>query len=150
MSFDILGFLTSAASGASANLVSAGLVAGIEKLLNSNPKLKQNLNNPSCPEEFQSALNELANKIEVLAGTGAISINKASLSALNSAQFNHQEGTILIENTEVQAPIIKSGGIGHGQTTIGYNTELRSAGTSIKTGYGASITITGNAQINQS
>lgn len=149
MSFDILSFLTTVLSGTSANLVSAAIVTPIEKLLYSKPNLKQNLTNPSSPEEFQSALNELAGELEILAGTGTISINKGDISSLKSARFDHQEGKIYIGNTQILAPIIKSGGTGHGQTTIEGNTELRSAGTSIQIGHGASIVITGNAEINQ-
>ncbi len=149
MSIDVSNFITSLLAGTGANLTSEVTAIIIKKLFNLKPKLKQNFTNSSCPEEFQKTFNELIAGLQVLAGTGEISINQAVISSLSGARFDHQEGKIYIGGTQVIAPTIQSGGTDRGQTTVGENTELRSSGTSIKTGYGASIVISGNAKIVQ-
>ena len=89
--------------------------------------------------------------ILLAAGTGAITIDGATISALRSATFDHQHGLVRIGNTTVTAPVLTTGGSAgaSGQTQIGGNTRLQSQGTTIDIGTGAQIVITGNAKIVQ-
>lgn len=149
MDANVLNFLIGLASGVSANALTAGTTAAFQRVLGQRPDLERRLRAPASPVDFQSALGELSGALEALAGTGAISIDSAIITALRSARFDHQHGTVHIGNTTISAPVLETGGTGSGQTTIGGNTELRSAGTSIQIGHGASIVISGNAGIKQ-
>jgi hypothetical protein len=147
---NVLNFLISFGSGVAANLSTAGLTSLFQKVFTSRPDLERRLASPASPADFEAALGDIAGVLDAFAGTGAISIDGALVQALRSAQFDHQAGTVSIGNAKVSAPILQTGGTGPGQTVIGGNTELRSAGTSIQVGQGASIVITGNAGIKQS
>jgi len=149
MDANVLNFLISFGAGVGANLSSAAITAAAQKIFGARPDIERRLSQPASPAEFQAALGELAGVLEAFAGTGAISINGAFISALRSAHFDHQSGTVTIGNARVSAPVLHTGGTGQGRTFIGGNTELRSAGTSIQIGQGASIVITGNAGIKQ-
>lgn len=142
-------FLTSLAAGVGANLASAATIAAFRKILRSRPDIESRLLRPASPEDFQAALRDLGGELEFFAGTGAITIDKALITALRSAHFDHQQGMVAIGNARVSAPVVEMGGSGTGQTVISSNTELCSAGTSIKVGDGASIIVTGNAKIKQ-
>ncbi len=150
MDANVLNFLVSFGSGVAANLSTAGLTSLFQKVFTSRPDLERRLASPASPADFEAALGDIAGVLDAFAGTGAISIDGALVQALRSAQFDHQAGTVSIGNAKVSAPILQTGGTGPGQTVIGGNTELRSAGTSIQVGQGASIVITGNAGIKQS
>ena len=140
----ISNFLISVAGGITAN--AAGKLGeklielvranqGIQDLLQTNP---------------QQALVELAGCLEAMAGsTGEITIDGAQLSALRSATFDHEHGTIRIGNALVEAPFVQTGGTGPGTTEILGGTVLQTPGTSIRVGPGASIKIRGNATIKQ-
>lgn len=150
MDTNVLNFLINFCSGVAANLTTAGLTSLFQKVFASRPDLERRLASPASPFDFQGALGDIAGVLEAFAGSGSISVDGALLQALRSARFNHQAGTISIDNTIVSAPFLQTGGTGPGQTLIGDNTELRSAGTSIQVVHGASIVITGNAAIKQS
>lgn len=149
MDANVLNFLINFGAGVGANLSSATITTAAQKIFGARPDIERRLSQSSSPADFQAALGELAGVLEAFARTGAISINDAFISALRSAHFDHQSGTVTIGNTRVSAPVLQTGGSGSGQTVIGGNTELRSAGTSIQIGHGASIVITGNAGIRQ-
>jgi len=149
MDANVLNFLIGLASGVSANAITTGAAAAFRRVLGARPDLERRLAAPTSPADFQGALGELSGALEVLAGSGAISIDGAVITALRSARFDHQHGTVQIGNTVVSAPVLETGVTGTGRTTIGGNTELRSGGTSIQIGNGASIVISGNAGIKQ-
>ncbi len=141
--------LTQLAIGAGANLSSSAILAAINSIFNSNPEIETKLSNPSSKEEFESALSELAGNLELLAGSGEIAIDGVIIEVFKSANFDHQSGLITVGNTVVSAATIQTGGTGNGKTILGGNTQLKSQGTSIEIGGGASIIINGNASIRQ-
>lgn len=147
---NFVNFLVSLAAGVGTNLTSVAASNLYERLIGRRPDLEQRLTHPNSPAELERALGEAAGVLEALAGSGSISVDGSLLGALRSARFDHQDGRIRIGNTLIVAPMLQTGGSGHGSTEISGNTELRSAGTSIKVGSGASIKITGNAGIKQS
>lgn len=149
MDANVLNFLISFAAGVGANLTTAAASAAFQKVLGTRPDLERRLAQPSSPADLEGALAEVSGVLEALAGSGSIAIDGALITALRSARFDHQNGRIRIGNATVAAPILQTGGTGIGQTVIGGNTELRSSGTSIQIGQGASIVITGNAGIKQ-
>ena len=149
MDANVLNFLISFAAGVGANVTTATASAVFQKVFGSRPDLEKRLAQPSSPADLESALAEIGGVLEALAGSGSIAIDGALISALRSARFDHQDGRIHIGNATVSAPVLQTGGTGVGQTVIGGNTELRSAGTSIKVGQGAGIVISGNAGIKQ-
>lgn len=85
------------------------------------------------------------------AASGEIKVDGGALNALNGIKFDHQHGRVGISNSTVLASVLVTGGsIGaSGQTNIGGNTILKSAGTAIEVGQGAGIVITGGARIEQ-
>lgn len=86
------------------------------------------------------------------AARGEIKVDGGALNALNGIKFDHQHGRVSISNATVSADVLVTGGSSgaSGQTNIGGNTVLKSAGTSIEVGHGASIIMTGGASIKQS
>ena len=85
------------------------------------------------------------------ADDGTLEIDRATLKALKVIQFDHQNGKILIGSTSISSKVLITGGSkgATGTTTIGGNTNLKSAGTEIKVGQDALIKMTGNAKITQ-
>lgn len=146
---NLLNFLISFGSGLAANLSTESLKAAYQRVFAERPDLEHRIAHPTSGPDIQAALSEVAGMLEVLAGTGAITIDGGIISALRSATFNHQDGSLRIGNTRISAPHLNTGGTGSGTTVISGNTELKSAGTSIQIGHGASIVITGNAGIRQ-
>jgi hypothetical protein len=149
MDANLLNFLISFGASVGANITSAAASDLFHRVIRKRPDLEQSLTHPKSPAEFERALGETAGVLEALAGSGSISIDGALIAALRSARFDHQNGQVRIGNALVYAPMLQTGGTGSGTTDIAGNTELRSAGTSIKVGGGASIKITGNAGIKQ-
>jgi hypothetical protein len=147
---NVINFLVSFGSGVAANLTTSALQALFTKVLSSRPDIEKRLSSPSSAAEFQAALGDLAGTLEAAAGSGSIAVDGSIIRALKSARFDHQSGMVSIGNSVIAAPLLQTGGTGPGQTVIGGNTELRSAGTSIQVGQGAGIVITGNAGIKQS
>ena len=150
MDANLLNFLISFSSGLAANLSTDVLKNAYQSVFTARPDLERRITQPSSGTDLQAALGEVAGTLEALAGNGSISIDGAVLRALRSATFDHQDGSVRIGNARISAPLLTTGGTGRGTTTIGGNTELRSGGTSIQIGTGASIVMTGGAQIKQS
>jgi hypothetical protein len=146
----VLNFLLSVSSGIVANVSSEGLKSAYLKILAARPDIAKRMTNPSSVNEVTETLAEIAGELEALANTGQITVDRATIQALRSATFNHQDGLIHIGNSHIQAPTLHTGGVGKGKTVIGSNTVLSSAGTSIQIGHGASIVMSGNAGIRQS
>lgn len=148
MDANLLNFLISFSSGLGANLTASAITSIYQKVFGSRPDLENRLTNPKSPEDFESALGEVAGVIEAQAGSGLISIDGSFISALKSARFDHQNGNISIGNSAIVAPFLHIGGTGPGgRTDIGGNTELRGGGAGISVGKGAGIVITGGAGI---
>ena len=147
---NILNFLVSFAAGIGVNATTAAISAAFQKVFSSRPDLENRLGHPVSPADFERALAEASGVLEALAGSGSISIDGALITALRSARFDHQNGSIRIGNTTISSPLLHTGGSGKGQTVIEGNTELRSKGTGISVGKGAGIIISGNAGIKQS
>jgi hypothetical protein len=143
---NVLNFLLSFAAGIGANITTATF----QKVLSAKPDIASRLTAPKSTDDVQAALADIAGVLEALAGSGMIAVDGAAIVAFRSARFDHEHGQIRIGNTVISAPTLQTGGTGSGQTTIGGNTMLKSQGTSINVGQGASITITGNAGIKQS
>jgi hypothetical protein len=149
MDANFLNFLISLAAGVGTNLTSVAASHLLKRVIDRRPDLEQGLIHPASSAEFERALGEAAGVLEALAGSGSISIDGSLVTALRSARFDHQHGKIRIGDSLISAPMLETGGSGSGSTEIAGNTELRSAGTSIRVGSGASIKITGNAGIKQ-
>lgn len=85
----------------------------------------------------------------VNAANGSVNIDGATITALRGIKFNHEHGTVTMGDTTVRSDVLVTGGsVGAtGTTNVLGNTALQSRGTSIEIGNGASIVITGDAQI---
>lgn len=142
-------FLVHFGAAVGAHLTVDAAKTAYAKVVGRRPDLERKLQAPASPEEYQQALNDLGGELEALAGSGEISINMAVIEAVRMARFDHQDGKVHIGNSVVSAPVLITGGSGRGQTVISGGSELRSAGTGISVGQGASIVMTGNASIKQ-
>ena len=150
MNTDLLNFLISFSSGLVANLSTEILKAAYKQVFELRPDLEQRITHPTSGPDMQAALSEVAGVLEALAGDGSISIDGGIIDALRSATFNHQDGLIHIGNTKITAPVLNTGGTGPpGKTVIDGDSELRSTGTTMKIGKGASIIMEGGARIKQ-
>jgi len=147
---NILNAIISFGSGLGANLTATGLTSAFQHVFSRRPDLEQRLQHPTSSEDFARATQETTGILEALAGSGVITIDHAVISALRAAQFDHQNGFIHIGGTSIVAPVVQTGGAGSGTTLITGGTTLKSQGTSIQIGTGASIQISGNANIKQS
>jgi hypothetical protein len=90
--------------------------------------------------------------ILVNAKNGSVKIDGGTITALKGIKFNHQHGTVTMGDATVRSEVLVTGGSAGatGTTNVLGNTILQSKGTSIEIGGGASIVITGDAQIIQS
>lgn len=126
-------------------------VLALKSINQSRPDLIEAAENAAKTKDDDALRNALAGAIEVAAATGQVKIEGAFLSAVREAHFDHQQGTIIIGKTRVNAPILVTGGGAGatGKTIIGGGIIMSSSGTSIEVGRGASITMTGGASIKQ-
>ncbi|QGQ44770.1 hypothetical protein [Metabacillus sediminilitoris] len=121
-----------------------------------NPDLQMRLENATTTQEIESIFQEAVGVIDVNASDGSVSVQggleeKLLIEALKGIRFDHSHGQVTIENTTLQAPVLRTGGsnAATGTTTVAGGTILSTGGTSINVGKGAKITITGGAQITQ-
>ena len=143
-----------------ANLVTSVLanftVDAVKKLLSKvvelKPSLEGNIASAQTSQDIERIFQEAVGVIDAIAGDGLIDVDGALLTAMRGARFDHAHGKVTISNSTVEAPILVTGGQSRatGKTTVGGNTNLKSQGTEIKVGKGASIVITGSASIKQS
>lgn len=112
------------------------------------PALENELKEAKTTQDFERIFREAVGVIDAQAGTGSISVDSTFLEALRGIRFDHQNGSVTIAGSRVHAPILRTGGTGNGQTVI-TDSVLKSQGTQIDIGKGASIQITGNARIDQ-
>ena len=114
------------------------------------PSLENDLKQAKSPDEFVRIFREAAGVIDAAAGSGAIAIDGALLEAARGARFDHQHGTVEIGGSAIQAPILQTGGTaGASGSTHITDSSLKSGGTRIDIGKGASIRMTGGASIKQ-
>lgn len=134
-----------------ANYSGEAVLRLFENCFSKAPKLEAQLQAAKAPQDYEKLFADVLGVIDANAGDGAITINYGLVEALRKIKFDHARGTVTINGTTVTAPRITTGGGtgATGQTTI-TDSELKSQGTSIKVGKGASINITGNARIDQS
>jgi hypothetical protein len=133
------------------DLTKEAVVRAFESIKKSRPDLIEAAENAAKTNDDDALRNALVGAIEVAAATGHVKIKGAFISAAREAQFDHQQGTIIIGETKVNAPILVTGGGAGatGKTIIDGDTVLSSSGTSIEVGRGASIVMTGGASIKQ-
>ena len=115
------------------------------------PSLEKELQAATTSEALDRVFAEATAVIDANAASGSIDIDGALLEAIRGIRFDHAQGRVTISNSTLAARILITGGSAgsSGQTVIGGQTELKSQGTSIKIGTGASIKITGDANIRQ-
>lgn len=144
-------FVTNIASGVLANYAADSIKNLFRAAVDLNPALEGEMASASSSQDIQRIFQGAAGILDANAGSGAIDIDSSLLTAIRGARFDHAHGTINISNSTVQAPVLVTGGSAGatGQTVIGGNTSLKSQGTEIKIGTGASIKISGNASIKQ-
>jgi len=120
-----------------------------ERLINLKPSLKEVVLNAKDPNGIEHIFNEITGILNADAGTGTINIDNALITAIQTATFDHDQGTVTISNTTVSAPKLITGGNANatGETMIQDST-LKSRGTQI-TGNGFQIKITDGARIVQ-
>lgn len=145
-----ISILTSLATGYFVNFTSVSVTNFFQKAIDLEPLLEEEIQSARTPEDFEKVFKEAIGVIDAAAGSGKIDVNDALLEAIKGIKFDHQNGTVIIQGSRIQAPILQTGGKGTGHTTIGGNTSLKSQGTEIRIGKGASIKISGNANIRQS
>lgn len=121
-----------------------------ENIFAKSPELEAQARTAKTPEDVEKLFAGALGVIDANAGDGSISVNQGIVSALRKIKFDHAKGTVLINGATVSAPTISTGGGAGatGKTTI-KESELKTPGTSIQVGKGASIEITGNARIDQ-
>ena len=143
-------YLLALAAHASVDLAKSGLSAAIRHVAKKRLDLEaaavqaQAQNNASLAERI---FEEAVGVIIAEAAAGKIEVDKAAITALKGVKFDHQHGRIQIQDSTVAAEVLVTGGSpgATGETNIGGNTSLRSKGTAIDVGKGASIKITGGA-----
>ncbi|MEO8926177.1 MAG: hypothetical protein ABI306_03345 [Caulobacteraceae bacterium] len=133
------------------DLTKAATAKAFEAIKTSRPDLIEKAERAAAAGDDNELRNALAGALDVAAASGHVQIDNALITAARQATFDHQHGTVSIGGTTVTAPILVTGGgsSASGETKIGGGTKLKSQGTSIDIGHGASIQITGNASIKQ-
>ena len=118
-------------------------------VLEKKPQLKEQLRRAETTQDVENIFNEAIGVFDANAGTGSIGIDKALITAIRSAKFNHANGKVTINNSTISAPRLRTGGDrgAKGKTTIKDST-LRSKGTEIS-GENYQIDIVGDAHIDQ-
>ena len=113
------------------------------------PELEKSLEVVKSKDEFEKVFNEARGIIEASAGLGSIDINNSELKAIREIKFNHEDGKVDIQNSQLFSEKIQMGGKGNGKTTV-IDSISRTPNTQMKiSGPGAKFEIKGNAQFKQ-
>jgi len=144
-----LTILTSLGASYLANFTTPTIQKFFAKAFALDPTLESKLQNAKTSQDFESVFSEAVGVIDARAADAEIEVDGGLLEALRGIRFDHENGTVSISGSTISAPILETGGTGTGTTHI-TDSELKSRGTGIKVGKGASIKITGNAGIRQS
>jgi len=115
------------------------------------PELESHLKDATTSDQLQQVLEEASGVIEAADANGSINVDGGLFDAIRRIQFDHQCGTVTIGNAIVSSAVAVTGGVAGstGTAVIGGGAHLKSAGTEIKVGTGASIKITGGVSISQ-
>jgi hypothetical protein len=148
MTKETLDIIQSLLSGYFVELTAPVLKGWLTKAFTTKPELTEKFKTAKNLNDIEAATKELTAVIEALAGDGQIEVNGALIEALKGITFNHQNGTVTIKGSTLNANAISFGGVGIGSTNI-TNTTSQTPGTRIQIIGNASITITGNARIDQ-
>jgi len=121
-----------------------------EEVFRRRPALEQELKGAKTTYDLERVFRDAVGVIDAAADTGAIDIDSAFLSALRGIRFDHQHGTVVILGSTLSAPVLITGGTaGSSGITHISDSVLKSAGTQINIGRGASIRMSGGASIRQ-
>lgn len=133
------------------DLTKAAAAKAVEAIKTSRPDLIEKVEQAASAGDDAALRDALAGALEVAAASGHVQIDNALVTAARQATFDHQRGKVSIAGTTIIAPVLFTGGTTDalGRTILGGGTKLKSQGTSIDIGHGASIQITGNASIKQ-
>lgn len=148
MTTETLNMIQSLLSGYFVDLTAPALKGWLISAFKAKPSLAEKFKNAKTPSEFEEATEEFTSTIEALAGEGKIELDKATIESIKGIKFDHQQGTIIIKGSTLQAKDISLGGSGSGITRL-TNTTSQTTGTRIEIGGGAQIIISGNATIRQ-
>jgi hypothetical protein len=145
-----LSILASLGTSYLANLTTPTIQSFFSEAFRQKPELEARvLALPSgTATDVEALFKDAVGVIDAAAGTGTITVDCGVLEAVRAVRFDHQQGTVLLDGSWVQAPVLQTGGTGTGQTSV-INTTMRSAGTAMRVTGDAKITITGNAKITQ-
>jgi hypothetical protein len=115
------------------------------------PELESHLKAAKTSDQLQRVLAEVFGVIEATAANGSISVDGGLFDAVRRIQFDHQCGIVTIGDAIVSSAVVVTGGVAGstGTTVISGGAHLKSAGTEIKVGTGASIKMIGGASISQ-
>ncbi len=140
--------LMGAAASAVGGLTKDAALAALKFLTQKRPDVVRRVEGAATPDDLRR---ELVGAIEIAAADGRVAISGVFVQALRSAMFDHQHGVVQIGGTTIQAPVLTTGGGkgATGKTIIEGGTVLRSNGTEVQIGRGASIVITGGASMKQ-
>lgn len=143
--------LTSLGSGILTNFSTDIIRNFFSSVFTLNPELEDELVNAKTYTDIEEVFRKAVGVIDANAHNSTINVNGAFLTAIKGIRFNHADGTVTIQGTEMRVPIIVTGGSSgsKGETLLGEKTTLRSQGTSIEIGKGCSIQISGDARIEQ-
>ena len=116
------------------------------------PSLEKDLLNAKTSIEIEKIFKEATGVIDANAGSGILNIDKALLEAVRGIRLDHAHGQVVMNNTTLKSQVIQTGGSEYstGTTNLLGGTTLKTDGTEISIGHGASITLSGGAKITQS
>ncbi|MBM7598464.1 hypothetical protein JOC34_000821 [Virgibacillus halotolerans] len=122
-----------------------------DRAISEKPEIGEKLQQANSSKDFEEIFNEASGIVDASANTGELEVIGAFLEAVKGIRFDHASGKVVIQGTEMTAPVLVTGGSVNsaGSTTIGENTELKSNGTRISVGKGSGIYIGGDSQIRQ-
>jgi len=114
------------------------------------PELENSIKNAKNSQDVENLFEEIIGIIDADAGDGSIEIDKAIITAMKCASFNHSNGTIVIDGSTISASVLVTGGASgsKGTTTI-RDTTLKSKNTKIKVPKNGSIKMSGGSSIRQ-
>lgn len=144
-----VGIVTSLATNYFTHFTAPVVERFFDEAFRRKPSLEGDLKRATSTQDFERVFREAIGVIDAAAGTGSINVDSAFFSAVRGIRFDHQNGTVVIHGSVISAPILQTGGGGSLGSTEISTSVLKSAGTEIRIGQGASIKMTGGASIRQ-
>jgi hypothetical protein len=147
-------FALALAAHATFDISRAALVGAFRHVVHRRPDLENVAKAAAAtgnPQQVERVFAEAVGVIIAEADGGTLSIDGATLAALKGIRFDHQHGRVAIGDSVLLANVLVTGGSlgATGETEITGNTSLRSRGTKVEVGRGASIVMTGGASMKQ-